>query len=62
MFELFRNVREVQMHFGIFGVFCIINCFFGCDYRIRCHFLYIEAYLKDILGDVLRCWENVPEV
>ena len=30
-------------------VICIINCYFGCDYRILCRFLYIWRYLKDIL-------------
>ena len=47
IFEILENLDLGEMHFCIFGVFCtfgvlcIINCYFECVYRIRCHFLYI---------------------
>ena len=48
-----------EMYFRVVGVFCIINWFFKCVYRIRCIFLYIWRYFKDIFEHVLK---NVPEV
>ena len=41
------------MHVCILGVFCIIDCCFKCVYRIRCRFLYIWTYFKDVF-DIFR--------
>ena len=46
-----------------FGVFCIINCYFECVYRIRCIFPYIGTYLKYIFLRFFELvWKDVPEV
>ena len=55
----FRKSWLVEICVRIVGVFCIINCSFRCDYRIRCHFLYIGRYVKGVFRNVS---ENVPEV
>ena len=39
---MFQNV------FWCFGVFCIVDYYFECVYRIRCIFLFIGTYLQDI--------------
>ena len=39
----FRNCR---MYFGIFGVFCTINCYFAYVYRILCIFCIYDHILK----------------
>ena len=38
--ELFEKHGLLEMYFCILGVFCIMNCYFECVYRIRCRFLY----------------------
>ena len=48
------------MYFWVFGVFCIMNCYFRCDYRIHCIFLYIWTYSKYRFWHFWR--KNVPEV
>ena len=45
-FLFFENVGMFGMPFGIDGVFCIINCYFGCDSRIRSIFCIHEDVLK----------------
>ena len=47
-FEKIENVGFVGMCFGVLECFCIINCDLGCVYRIRCIFLYVERYFKDM--------------
>ena len=32
-FEMFQTFPNFRIHFGIFGLFCTINCY--CEYRIR---------------------------
>ena len=36
------------MYFGILGVFCTINWYFEYRIRIRCTFLYMGTYFKDL--------------
>ena len=43
-----------EVYLGIVGVFCIIHCYFECVYRIRCHFLCIWRYLKNIFFRFLK--------
>ena len=40
-FSSFFFAGGVEMYLCIVGVFCIINYYFKCVYRIRCRFLYI---------------------
>ena len=49
----------VQIYFGIVGVFCVMNRYFKCVYRIRCIFLYIG---RDFEGIFIDCLEKCPEV
>ena len=49
----------VRMYFGIYGVFCIINCYFEYGIRILCIFLYIGRYFKDLFEHFFK---HVPEV
>ena len=38
----------------IFGLICIINCYFACVYRILCHFLYIYEHILKICFWIFR--------
>ena len=41
MFDLFEKIGLFEMNFCVFGVFCILNCYFEYVYRVRCLFLCI---------------------
>ena len=45
--SIFRK-SKCSNAFWHFGVFCTINCYFEFGIRIRCIFLYIGSYFKDI--------------
>ena len=49
----------LEICFCIVGVLCIISYYFWCVYRIRCRFLYIWTYFKDMFEHFLN---NGPEV
>ena len=56
---------KVRMHFGMFGLFCIINCYFEYSIRILRIFLYMGTYFKDIFDPQIEFVrpskiENVP--
>ena len=46
------------MHFDVFGVICIINCYVECVYRILCIFLYIGTYFRDSFRYFSTFWEK----
>ena len=44
------------MYFGIFGLFCTINCYFEYRIRIVCIFLYVGTYFEDF------CFHSTPKI
>ena len=42
-FSILLNFKEC---FGIFGLFCPINCYFEYRFRILCTFLYMGTYFE----------------
>ena len=48
LFFLFLEIGCFLMRVCIVGVFCNKNCYFECGVRIRCNFLYIGTYFKDM--------------
>ena len=53
---LFRCSCIFEIHCCIVDVFCKINCYCKCVYRIRCLFLYIWRYFKDMFYTSLKKW------
>ena len=47
---MFENNVFVRMRFGVFGVFCIINCYFEYRIRILCIFCRPDHNLKILLN------------
>ena len=47
-FFFLQNVPNFRKYFGMFGLFCTINRYFGYRIRILCIFLYMGIWCKDI--------------
>ena len=48
--------------FLYFSVFCIINCYSYCVYRIQCLFLYIWIYFKDVFTFVWKMSQKCEQL
>ena len=69
-FSIFRKSNIFQIFESILafvGLFCIIDCYFEYRIRIRCIWLYMGTWFKNIFCDFLNSFffffsKNVPEV
>ena len=47
------HFSKFRKYFGVFRLFCIINCCFEYRIRIRRIWLYMGTWFKNIVGEVL---------
>ena len=59
--KMFQNVPKYRKHFGIWRVFCIINCYFEYRTRIRCIWLYMGTWFKSVFCVFLRCFQKMSQ-